>query len=65
VRAAAEKIYDSLINDEFFIDLLNGVEDVLTFVDKLIDSVGGLNGVLTALGVVITKIFSDKLSSGL
>ena len=65
VKAAAEKIYNSLINDEFFIDLLNSFEKILTFVDKFIDSIGGLKGVLLALGTVVTRVFQDKIASGL
>jgi hypothetical protein len=33
VRAAMEAIFSDLIEDEFFIDLLNGLEKVLSFTD--------------------------------
>lgn len=65
VTAAAEAIYSSLINDEFFIDLLNNIEKILKFVDSLIDSLGGLKGVLTTVGVVMTKVMHDSLAQGL
>ena len=65
VTAAAESIYKALINDEFFIDLLNGVEKVITFVDHLIDNLGGLKGVLTAIGAIVTKVFANQISQGL
>ena len=65
VKAAAESIYDSLINDEFFIDLLNHIEKILTFVDRLIEGMGGLQGVLMTLGTVLTKVFSQQLATGL
>ena len=65
VTAAAENIYKALINDEFFIDLLNGVEKVITFVDHLIDNLGGLKGVLTAIGAIVTKVFANQISQGL
>ena len=65
VTAAAEEIYQSLINDEFFIDLLNDVEKVLKFIDRLIDNLGGLEGVLTAIGAVVTRVFSNQLAQGL
>jgi hypothetical protein len=42
VKAAAETIYQDLINDDFFISLLNGFEKVLTFLDTFIDGIGGL-----------------------
>ena len=65
VTAAAEAIYKSLINDEFFIDLLNNVEKLLGFINNLIEGLGGLKGVLFTLGTVITKVFSQQLSQGL
>lgn len=65
VTAAAEGIYDSLINDEFFIDLLNNVEKAITFVEKLVDGLGGMEGVLLSLSAILTKVFEQKLSQGL
>lgn len=65
VTAAAESIYKALLNDEFFIDILNKFEKILTFVDHLIDNLGGLQGVLLALGSIVTKVFSAQLSQGL
>ena len=65
VEAAAQSIYEKLMNDEFFIDLLNNVEKILGFVDNLIDGLGGLKGVLLTLGAVMTRVFSDKLSQSL
>lgn len=65
VKAAAESIYSSLINDEAFIDMLDGVEKVLKFIKELIDSLGGLKGVLMAIGTIVTKVFSQQLSQGL
>ena len=65
VTAAAENIYKALINDEFFIDLLNGVEKVIAFVDHLIDNLNGLKGVLAAIGAIVTKVFAGQISQGL
>lgn len=65
VTAAAESVYSSLINDEFFIDLLNNIEKIIKFVDDLIDNVGGLEGIFVTLGMVITKVFSSQISQGL
>jgi hypothetical protein len=50
------------MNDDFFIDLLNAFEKILTFVDHLIDGLGGLRGVLLTLGSIMTKVFADKMS---
>jgi TP901 family phage tail tape measure protein len=59
VRAAAEDIYDSLLDEDFFIGLLNGFEKVLTGVGNLVDAVGGLPGVLSMVGAVMTRVFSQ------
>lgn len=65
VTAAMESIYDKLLKDEFFIDLTNGVEKVISFVDLLIDRLGGLQGVLFSVGAIVTKVFSSQISQGL
>ena len=65
VTTALEEIYSALINDEAFIDLLNGVEKFINFIDNIIDRLGGLKGALAAIGVIVTKVFSQQLSQGL
>ena len=65
VKAAAESVYQSLLKDEFFIDVLNSIEKIISFIDDLIDNLGGLKGVLTAIGAIVTKVFSNQLAQGL
>ncbi len=65
VRAAAEDVYSSLLDEDFFIDVLNGLEKVLNYVDSVIDSLGGLKGVLATVSVVMTKVFSAQMAEGL
>jgi hypothetical protein len=65
VTAAAEAIYDALLNDEFFIDALGNIEKIIGFVDHLIDNLGGLKGVMAALGAIMTKVFSAQISQGI
>jgi hypothetical protein len=62
VQAAAEEIYGALLNDDFFIELLNGFEDVLEFISRIIDNLGGLRGVLLTLGAIVTKVFSNQIA---
>ena len=50
------------LNDDFFIDTLNSIEKIINFVDRLIDNLGGLKGVLTAIGAIVTKVFANQLS---
>lgn len=65
VQASMETIYEKLLDDEFFIDLLDGLEKTITGVDNLIDSMGGLKGILGIVGSLATKLFSKQLSQGL
>jgi hypothetical protein len=48
-----------LLDEDFFIGFLNVLEDILTGADRVIDSMGGLKGVLSSIGVIATKVFSD------
>ena len=65
VRASAEAIYSSLINDEFFISLNNGFAGFLDQISNIIDGLGGLKGVLLTLTPIVTKLFRDQITSGL
>jgi len=57
VKAAAQAIYKDLLDDKFFVSLLNGFEKVLTGVDGFIKSIGGLQGVLATAGTLIFTVF--------
>ena len=61
VTTAIEDIYDSLINDEAIITLLNGLEKVLNLVGTLIDGFGGMQGILLLIGATFTKTFSKEM----
>ncbi len=65
VTAAAESIYSSLINDDFFITMLNVIEKLLHGVQDLIDGLGGLPGVLTTIGAIALRVFGDQISESL
>ena len=64
VKAAWQAIYQDLIDDKFFITMLNGLESVLHGVDQLIETFGGLGGVLSTLGAIATQLFSKQLTQG-
>lgn len=65
VKASAEGIYDSLIKDEFWIDLTNGFAGFLKMIESAIDSVGGLKGVLLGLAIILQKQFGERFRNGL
>lgn len=64
VQAAAEGIYQDLLKDDFFIWLTDGFGSVLKIIDKIIDSLGGLSGVLPGIALLVNKIFGDKIIAG-
>ena len=63
VTAAAQNIYDSILDDDFFITILNGFEKLLTGVGEFTDSLNGLPGILSVLGVIVTKVFNSQLAA--
>ena len=65
VRAAMEGIYSKLVDDDFFIGLLNTIEKIISAVDGLIGSMGGFAGVLATVGAISTKVFSKQMAQGL
>jgi TP901 family phage tail tape measure protein len=65
VKAAAEGLFDDLINDEFFIDLLNGAEKLLDIVKSLVQSLGGVEGVLATISTYVLTIARTKIADEL
>lgn len=65
VQAAAEGIYDSLIDEEFFKDVDNIVAGALNGINAIIKGLGGVKGVLANTGALLTNIYRKDLSSGL
>lgn len=62
VKASAEEIYSSLINDKFFIKLTNFFSDTLNVLDNIIDGVGGLKGILIIVSGILMKTFSKQMT---
>lgn len=65
VKASAEGIYDSLIKDEFWIDLTNGFADGLKSVELFADSIGGLKGVLALATIAMNKLVGPKVAQSI
>ena len=63
VKAAAQGIYQDLIDDKFFISMLNTIEKIISFIDKLIENMGGLKGVLLTIGSLVTTIFGQQITA--
>ena len=62
VRAAAQGIYESLLNDDFFIDINNTLADFLGVLDKIIDGMGGVKGILLLIGSLAVNVFRDQIN---
>lgn len=62
VRAAAETIYQSLLDDKFFITILNGFEKVLKLVDNTIEGLGGMPGVLLLVANAMMRAFGPEIA---
>lgn len=65
VKAAAENIYDSLLDDSFFIKLANGFGILLEGVGGVVDALGGMEGILSLLGGFITQKLAREAPAAL
>lgn len=65
VRAAAEGIFNDLIDKDFFVDIDDAIVGILNTIDKLINSIGGVKGVLLALGTVGIRVFQTQIAGAL
>jgi hypothetical protein len=54
-----------LIDEDFFIGFNDTLSAVLEGLGDFIDGIGGLPGVLLALGGTFSILFKDKIGSGL
>lgn len=61
VQASLEEIYKQLVNDKFFIGLNDTLSDTLNITSKLIDSLGGLPGVLSIISTLMLKSFGPDI----
>lgn len=65
VKAAAEELYGDLLDPEFFTELDNMLVKIIETVDGLVDSLGGVSGVLTTIAALSMKAFGDQMAQGL
>ena len=65
VKASAEDIYDSLINPDFYIGVDNLLSPLLSGTADVIDAMGGLQGVLATTGVLVNKIYGDRMAQSI
>lgn len=61
VRASMEGLYQSLIDDKFFIGINNAIADAVSGLDAFIDAAGGLPTILTTIGSIMLSVFANKM----
>ena len=61
VTAALETIYKQLLNDNFFIDMLNGAEKFLGIISNVIDGLGGVKGILLLIGSIFMQYYAKEM----
>ena len=65
VRASWEELYDTLISDDFFIDLLDAGAKVLDIIDQMIKGFGGVSGLLSVISTYFISLTKTKLTDEL
>lgn len=65
VTAAAEQIYEALLDDKVFIGILNVVEKLVSGFGNLIDIMGGLKGVLPLVATLMLKSFGPDIANSI
>lgn len=64
-KAAAEDIYDSLINPNFYIGVDNVITPLLSRTADVIDALGGLNGILAVVALGMNQVYGDKIAQSM
>jgi hypothetical protein len=62
VRASFEGLWDSLINSDSFITILDGFSSIINLVEKMVDGLGGAGGTLAMFGGILTKVFTPQIA---
>ena len=65
VRAAAEELYSSLINDDAFIKITNGIGKIIEAVSTLTQGIGGLSTILPGVILLFNKLFGTRMVGSL
>ena len=65
VTASVEGIYEKLLDDKFFIKAMNGFSSFLDSIGAVIDSLGGLKGILISVSSILMQMFAGKIAQGM
>ena len=61
VKAATEDVFDSLIDDDFFISMTNGMAGFVDGIGTVVDALGGMQGIVTLVGSIFLKNFAKEI----
>lgn len=62
VRASLESIYSDLVDEKFFTGVNDAFAGILDIFDHFLDSIGGVKGALSGLGIILTKVFATQMA---
>ena len=65
VKASFEDIYDSILDDKFFIQLTDAFGGFLEIIGTAVDGLGGMKGVLLLVGSALMKAFGPEINNSL
>ena len=65
VKTALQAIYSDLIDDNFFIGLSDNFAKLLEVIDKVINSMGGVKGVLASVGGILLSLYASKMPAAI
>lgn len=65
LRASLESVFTDIISDDFFIDLTDALAKIVNAIDWLIDSLGGLKGLLATISTIVFKLMGNQIASKL
>ena len=65
VQASLEKLYSQLVDDKAMVKILDVAEKFVTTLSGIVDGFGGLGGIITSVGSLLTRYFSADIASGM
>lgn len=61
VTASLEDVYQDVLKDDFFIDLLNSLADIIEGTDTFIEKLGGIEPIIIGLSSLLLNSISNKI----
>lgn len=65
VKASLETIYNNLLDDNFFIDLIDGAADLLDILNGIVKSLGGAKGLLLGISTIVLTKMRPEITKGI